>query len=203
MALADIEGRGLCIPSGKIEPGETLDAKRRRGKPGKKQERVSTRSGGGLIGCYRLTSRAEVVVGQVRYCPVFVAEAWGFEPIPPGSESRGLILAAWEDVADVYFAWDALMAAVFEYAEERRNALFPSGVPMTDIRKMKRNEGKAYRSEVSIFSSSPLPKFPIMTTFIPAWRPNRTPWRGCCIWAGPVPGPSGVSKTDRVLAPLK
>ena len=26
VALADIEGRGLCIPSGKIEPGETLDA---------------------------------------------------------------------------------------------------------------------------------------------------------------------------------
>ncbi len=70
---------------------------------------------------------------QTRYCPVFVAEAWGFEPIPPGSESRGLVLAAVEDVAEVYFMWDALMAAVFAYAEERKNALFPAGLPLSAL----------------------------------------------------------------------
>ena len=60
-----------------------------------------------LIGCYLLTPRSGMFAGQTRYCPVFVAEAWGFAPIPPGSESRGLVLAAWEDVAEVYFTWDA------------------------------------------------------------------------------------------------
>lgn len=124
VALADIEGRGLCIPSGKIEPGETLDAAAER----EAWEETGARLNPNrrcLIGCYRLTPRGGM--GLVRYCPVFVAEAWGFEPIPSGSESRGLVLAAWEDVADLYFTWDALMAAVFVYAEERRNALFPVG----------------------------------------------------------------------------
>lgn len=132
VALADIAGRGLCIPSGKIEPGETLDAAAEREAWEETGARLNPHRRR-LIGCYRLTPRAEAVTGPVRFCPVFVAEAWGFEPIPPGSESRGLVLAAWEDVADVYFTWDALMAAVFEYAEERRNALFPAGLSVAAV----------------------------------------------------------------------
>jgi len=132
VALADIEGRGLCIPSGKIEPGETLDMA---------VERESWEETGAtlhsqhrrLIGCYELTQRSGEKAGQARWCPVFVAEAWGFGTIPDGFESRGLVLADWEDVADVYFAWDPLMAAVFEYAEERRNALFPAGVSVGEV----------------------------------------------------------------------
>ena len=127
VALADIEGRGLCIPSGKIEPGETLDAAAEREAWEETGARLHPERRR-LIGCYRLTQRSGASAGQVRYCPVFVAEAWGFEPIPPGSESRGLVLAAWEDVADVYFTWDALMAAVFEYAEAQKNTLFPAGI---------------------------------------------------------------------------
>ena len=130
VALADIEGRGLCIPSGKIEPRETVDAAAEREAWEETGARLNPEQRR-LIGCYRLTPRDGV--GEVRYCPVFVAEAWGFEPIPPGSESRGLVLAAWEDVADLYFTWDALMAAVFEYAEERRNALFPAGTPVAAL----------------------------------------------------------------------
>ncbi|MDQ2799522.1 MAG: NUDIX domain-containing protein [Armatimonadota bacterium] len=132
VALADIEGRGLCIPSGKIEPGETLDAAMAREaweETGATLHPEHRR----LIGCYRLTPRGGAQAGQTRYCPVFVAEAWGFAPIPPGSESRGLVLAAWEDVAEVYFTWDVLMAAVFEYAEERKNALFSAGVPISAV----------------------------------------------------------------------
>ncbi len=128
VALADIEGRGLCIPSGRIEAGETVDeagAREAWEETGARLHPERRR----LIGCYSLASRS----GRTRFCPVLVAEAWGFEPIPPGSESRGLILAAWEDVADVYYTWDALMSAVFEYAEERRNALFPPGVPVASL----------------------------------------------------------------------
>ncbi len=128
VALADIEGRGLCVPSGRIEAGETVDeagAREAWEETGARLHPEHRR----LIGCYRLEARA----GGTRFCPVLVAEAWGFEPIPPGSESRGLILADWEDVADVYYTWDALMSAVFDYAEARRNALFPPGVPVADI----------------------------------------------------------------------
>jgi len=127
VALADIEGRGLCIPSGRIEPGETVDEAAVREAWEETGARLHPERRR-LIGCYRLTPRVGAHAGTIRYCPVFVAEAWGFEPIPPGSESRGLILAAVEDVADVYFTWDALMAAVFAYAEEQKKALFPVGL---------------------------------------------------------------------------
>ena len=132
IALADIAGRGFCIPSGRIEPGETLDAAAER--------EVWEETGGRLapdrrrlIGCYRLLSRGGANPGQVRWCPVFVAEALGFEPIPAGSESNGLFLAAIEDVADLYFTWDALMAAVFCYAEAKKKALFPVGMRLADL----------------------------------------------------------------------
>lgn len=131
VALADIAGRGLCIPSGKIEPGESVDAAAEREVWEETGARLNPHRRR-LIGCYRLTPRGQGA-GRIRYCPVFVAEAWSFEPIPLGSESRGLVLAAWEDVADLYFTWDALMAAVFEYAQERRDALFPAGVPLTAV----------------------------------------------------------------------
>ena len=130
VALADIEGRGLTIPSGRIEPGETVDEAAVREaweETGANLDPNRRR----LIGCYRLTPRSGAHRGQARFCPVFVAEAFSFGSIPEGSESRGLVLAAWEDVADVYFAWDLLMAAVFKYAQERKDALFPAGVAVS------------------------------------------------------------------------
>ncbi len=132
VALTDITGRGLCIPSGKIEPGETVDEAAVR--------EVWEETGGRLhperrrlIGCYRLGPRGGFGAAPDRFCPVFVAEAWGFAPIPDGSESRGLVLASVEDVADVYFMWDALMAEVFEYAQQQRDALFPVGLPVSAL----------------------------------------------------------------------
>ena len=130
VALADIEGRGLTIPSGRIEPGETLDDAAVREaweETGANLDPARRR----LIGCYRLMPRTGEYAGETRYCPVFAAEAFGFASIPEDSESRGLVLAAWEDVADLYFTWDPLMAAVFEYARERRAFLFPAGVALT------------------------------------------------------------------------
>ncbi|MDQ2686838.1 MAG: NUDIX domain-containing protein [Armatimonadota bacterium] len=132
VVLADIQGRGLCIPSGHIEAGETLDEAAAR----ECFEEVGARlhpAHRRLIGCYRLVPRSGDFAGQTRFCPVFVAEALGFEPIPETSESRGLFLASWEDVADLYFFWDPLLADVFAYAEAQRQALFPAGTPLTEL----------------------------------------------------------------------
>lgn len=130
--LAEIAGRGLCIPSGRIEPGETIDqaavreCREETGALLREQSRC-------LIGCYRMTTRSGPHAGQVRWNPVFVAEAVGFEPLPPGSESQGMFLAAVEDVADVYFLWDELIAAVFAYAQAERHKRFPLGTPLSAL----------------------------------------------------------------------
>ena len=129
VVLADIEGRGLCIPSGKIDSGETVDEAAEREvyeETGVRLDPERRR----LIGCYRMVVRGNE---KVRYCPVFVAEAVGFEPIPEGSESRGIFLAAIEDLSDLYFTWDELMAAVFDLAERERQSMLPSGIPFSDL----------------------------------------------------------------------
>ena len=130
--LADIAGRGLCIPSGRIEPGETMEEAAERESFEETGVRLSPERRR-LIGWYRLTSRSGSQAGQVRFCPVFVAEALGFGQIPPGSESQGIMLAAIEDVADLYYTWDPLMAAVFAYAEAQKKALFPYGTPLSAL----------------------------------------------------------------------
>lgn len=113
--LADIAGRGLCIPSGRIEPGET---------PGQAAEREVWEETGAwlgqcrLIGSYRLDGRD--LEGRVRWCPVYVAEADHFKAIPAGSESQGVFLASPAELPELYFTWDPLIAAVFAYAEANR-----------------------------------------------------------------------------------
>lgn len=128
IVLADIPDRGYCIPSGKVEPTESISSAAER----EVFEEVGARlkeDALWLIGCYRLTSEKR----GTRYCPVFVAEALGFEPIPPASESRGKLLSAIEDVADLYYQWDPLMDAVFGYAERQRETLFRDGMRLSDF----------------------------------------------------------------------
>lgn len=129
IALAEITGRGLCIPSGRIEPGESIDeAAERECREETGATMLPERRA--LIGCYRMTTRSGPLAGQPRYSPAFVAEASHFGPLPEGSESRGVFLAATEDVADLYFFWDDLMAAAFGFAEAERARLFPLGLPL-------------------------------------------------------------------------
>ena len=132
LVLADIAGRGLCIPSGKVEDGETIDQAVER--------EVHEETGATIdpdrrrmIGCYRLTSRAPETLGRVRYCPVFIAEALGLGPIPAGSESQGVFYAPIEDVAELYYTWDELMAAVFDYAGQVREELMPEGFSLSRL----------------------------------------------------------------------
>jgi 8-oxo-dGTP diphosphatase len=132
VALADIVGRGMCIPSGRIEAGETIAQASEREcfeETGARLRPESRR----LIGCYRMTPRSGTKAGQTRFCPVFIADALGFEPLPAGSESQGLFLAAQEDIADLYFFWDPLMAAVFEFADTQKQRYLSPGTPLSAL----------------------------------------------------------------------
>jgi len=131
IVLADIAERGYCIPSGRIEPDESITEAALRevfeetGVTLKNEELY-------LIGTYELVG---VGTGKfsTRYCPVFIAEAFGFEPIPAGSESRGILLAAAEDVEEVYYHWDPLMDAVFQYAGQVHADRHKAGISLSEL----------------------------------------------------------------------
>lgn len=131
IVLADIAGRGYCIPSGRIEPGETIIAAALRevyeetGVTLKDEDLF-------LIGSYELVG-AGSTRASTRYCPVFIAEAIGFEPVPAGSESRGILLAAAEDVEDLYYHWDPLMDAVFRYAGKIHGDRYKAGISIAEL----------------------------------------------------------------------
>jgi len=132
VVLADIVGRGVTIPSGKIEPGETIDQAAVR--------EVYEETGGRLhdtrrylIGCHLSTRRSGPEAGITKYSPVIVAEVVQFDPIPEGSESRGFVLLAPEAVAEQYYMWDDLLAAEFNFALERKEELLPAGIDIKDL----------------------------------------------------------------------
>ena len=123
IVVADIAGRGVCIPSGRIEPGETIDAAAVRETYEETGGRLhDTRRR--LIGCHLATPRTGARAGETLYCPVFVADVVHFDPLPADSESRGYFLLPPEDLVDHYFMWDELIAAEFAYAYEQRKVLF-------------------------------------------------------------------------------
>jgi 8-oxo-dGTP diphosphatase len=130
LVLADIEGRGPTVPSGRIETGETIDQTLEREVYEETGAMVhpSLRR---MIGVCVLKPRK--AGAATRYCPVFIAEVTTFEPIPAGSESKGFLLIAPEAVADTYYSWDPLLESQFEYALEQRERHFTAGTSMAQF----------------------------------------------------------------------
>ena len=122
VVLAHIRGRGYCIPSGKIEPGEEpLDALIR-----ETYEETGARlepHRAHVIGWYGLEPNAAATPWPQRICPVYMAEVDSYSDIPDGSESDGVRLATLEEVPVIYFFWDELIAAVFKHSELVRRDL--------------------------------------------------------------------------------
>ena len=127
VVLAEIPGRGWCIPSGRIEVGESPEEAARR----EAYEEAGITLGRLVpLGSFVFT---ETDTGTVRYAPTFVAEAVGLGELPEGSESQGRLLAAVEDIAGLYYAWDALLAAVFEAAASAKAEHLPTGTSLTEF----------------------------------------------------------------------
>jgi 8-oxo-dGTP diphosphatase len=124
VALADIATRGWCIPSGHVEPGETPEEAVRR----EALEEAGVVLGETLCLGYFVLRSAED--DSVRFAPTYIADVRALEDIPPGSESRGRQLVPVEEIADLYFSWDALLAAVFEYAYAAKEERLRAGVPL-------------------------------------------------------------------------
>nr|CAA9268002.1 hypothetical protein AVDCRST_MAG63-2782 [uncultured Armatimonadetes bacterium] len=127
VVLADIETRGWCIPSGHVEAGETFEDTARREA---REEAGVTLSRVAFLGHFVLTHRE---TGVVRFAPTFIGQVQGLAALPGGSESRGMQMVNVEDVADCYFACDALLAAVFAHAYEEKQERFTVGIPLSAL----------------------------------------------------------------------
>ena len=127
IVLAEIPGRGWCIPSGRLEPGETPEAAVRREAF---EEAGATLGRMICLGHFILT---DTQTGAIHHAPTFVADVQGLGEIPSGSESTGRFLANIEDIAGLYYAWDGLLAAVFEEAATAKEHLLSAGTSLSSF----------------------------------------------------------------------
>lgn len=113
-ALANIAGRGWCLPGGRLEPGETPEQAARR----ETIEEIGATLGPlTLLGWYILTETE--TAAQSTIC-AYLAEVTNYAERPEGFESLGRGKFPYAEIPAHYFSWDALLAAVFALAEASR-----------------------------------------------------------------------------------
>jgi len=108
--LCNIEDRGWCIPSGRVEPDETsLEAVIREAleEGGADLEQVQ------YIGCYQISERQEI-----RWADVYAARVAGLGEIRMTEESLGRKLVTMEELPAIYHLWTPLTQMVFEHSLE-------------------------------------------------------------------------------------
>lgn len=108
--ICQIEDRGWCIPSGRVEPNETsLEAVIREAveEGGAELEDVQ------YIGCYQITDRQEI-----RWADVYAARVARLVEITMTEESLGRQLVSMEELPAIYHLWTPLTEMVFEHSRE-------------------------------------------------------------------------------------
>ena len=108
--VCDIDGRGWCIPSGRVEPYETsLEAVRRE----------ALEEGGALLeciqylGCYRISEKREV-----RWADCYAAKVNELVEITRQDESFGRKLVTLEELPAIYHLWNPLTEMLFQQSYE-------------------------------------------------------------------------------------
>jgi 8-oxo-dGTP diphosphatase len=108
--VANIEGRGWCIPSGRVEPDESsLEAVRREAL----EEAGAVLREIQYIGCYLVSERREV-----RWADCYAACVERLEEIGMKEESSGRALMSLEELPEQYHHWNPLTHLVFEHSKE-------------------------------------------------------------------------------------
>jgi 8-oxo-dGTP diphosphatase len=106
--LCNIEDRGWCIPSGRVEAYETsLDAVKREAleEAGAQLDAIQ------YIGCYHIREKTEV-----RWADVYTARVTGLQEITATEESLGRQFVTMETLPSVYYQWDPQTEMVFDHA---------------------------------------------------------------------------------------
>jgi 8-oxo-dGTP diphosphatase len=108
--ICDIDGRGWCIPSGRVEPYEnSLEA----------VCREALEEGGALLGCvqylgcYRISEKREV-----RWADCYAATVCDLVEITRQDESRGRKLVTVDELPTLYHLWNPLTEMLFELSRE-------------------------------------------------------------------------------------
>ena len=110
VVICDIEDRGWCIPSGRVEADETsFEAAHREAmeEGGVELERLQ------YIGCYQISERREV-----RWADCFAAKVKNVGEISMKEESLGMRLVTIDELPGIYHLWNPLTEAVFHYSHE-------------------------------------------------------------------------------------
>ncbi|HVT12546.1 MAG TPA: NUDIX domain-containing protein [Fimbriimonadaceae bacterium] len=108
--ICDIEDRGWCIPSGRVEPNETsLEAVIREAleEGGAELEDVQ------YIGCYQISERQEI-----RWADIYTARIGRLVDITMTQESLGRKLVSMEELPEIYHLWTPLTEMVFKHSQE-------------------------------------------------------------------------------------
>lgn len=108
--IADIEGRGWCIPSGRVEATETsLEAVKREAL----EEAGAHLRDLQYIGCYHISERREV-----RWADCYVGRVGELVEIGMQEESKGRRFVTIEELPAIYHLWNPLTRMVFEHSYE-------------------------------------------------------------------------------------
>ena len=108
--VCDIEGRGWCIPSGRVEPNESS---------AEAAVREALEEGGAVlenlqyIGAYMISERREI-----RWADCYAATIAGLVEIGIADESKGRQLLPLERLPEVYHRWNELTERVFCHSFE-------------------------------------------------------------------------------------
>jgi 8-oxo-dGTP diphosphatase len=119
LLICNIEDRGWCIPSGRVEPHEDSQTAGRR----EAQEEAGAVLGPLIyIGAYKIKERTEV-----RWAEAYTAEVLSLTDLDPQFESTGRQFVKREDLEEIYYCWNELTEMVFDHSKarlERHQSLF-------------------------------------------------------------------------------